>query len=66
MTMSEEMRLRLELAAEAEGRAHADVVAQVAAARAAGGSLREIGAAIGRSHTEVNRMVARGAAEASR
>lgn len=64
MTMSHEMRLRLELAAEAEARAHHDVVTQVAAARAAGGSLREIGAAIGRSHTEVNRMVERAASEA--
>lgn len=57
MSMSPEMDARLRAAAEAEELARQRVLALVDEAHADGGTLREIGAAIGRSHTQVGRMV---------
>lgn len=61
MNLDPELLTRLRVAAEQEADAHETVVALVVKARAAGGTLREIGDAIGRSHTDVARIVRRAA-----
>jgi hypothetical protein len=64
MGLDPDMVTRLRVAAEQEADAHESVVALVVAAREAGGTLREIGDAIGRSHTDVGRIERRARAGA--
>lgn len=61
MALDPELTVRLRVAAEQEADAHDSVVSLVLRAREAGGTLREIGEAIGRSHTDVARIVRRAA-----
>lgn len=65
MTLPDYMDARLRAAVAAEAEAHRLVLELVGLAHAEGGTLREIGAAIGRSHTQVGRMVDAARAEAS-
>lgn len=63
-TMPSHLHDRLEHAAAAEAKARQIVLDLVLEAHGAGGTLREIGRAIGRSHTQVGRMIDRARAGA--